>query len=309
MLAVRRSVPGVPFILAAVAVDAFAVFLAGIRGHLGLVENAGGRLLVFTGIVFLTGTSELLAVGHVPDAASELESGMLRIRFCVAGAWLLIGSLTAVSATALQLVLPDGNPAKQSAPRYVQNDAIRMPSSTARKYPQAQGPAQIYLLRGFLNVFSLGMDDLARKLQANGISATAMNHADADFVASRIMTTYNAGDHGPVVLIGHSLGADAVVDVADALARYNIPVALLVLFDGTEPHQIPVNVAAAINYTKHFMITPASGSGSSVSNVDLSGDASIDHLSIDTAPALQEQTLNYILQAASAVPREPGSRP
>jgi len=199
--------------------------------------------------------------------------------------------------------------ADQSAQRYVQNNAARTQSSAARKYPQAQGPAKVYLLRGFLNIFSLGMDDLATKLQANGISATVMNHADADFVVSRIVTAYNAGDHGPVVLIGHSLGADAIVEVADALAHYNIPVALMVLFDGTEPHQIPANVATTINYTKHFMIAPGPGSSpGSVANVDLSGDPGVDHLSIDTAPSLQAQTLNYILQAASAVPRAPASR-
>jgi hypothetical protein len=231
-------------------------------------------------------------------------------------AWLLIAPLTAAAATAFQSPSPDRSTATQSVQRYVQNDAIQTLPPAARKNPQAQGlaqgaaqgPAQVYLLRGFLNVFSLGMDDLATKLQANGISATVMNHADADFIASRILTAYNAGDHGPIVLIGHSLGADAIVDVASTLARYNVPVALLVLFDGTEAHQIPVNVASAVNYTKHFMITPQFGSHSSISNVDLSGDAAIDHLSIDTAPALQTQTLNYVLQAASAVPREPVSR-
>jgi hypothetical protein len=227
---------------------------------------------------------------------------------CVAGVWFLIASVTAAAATALQLVPSDGYAADQSAPRYAQNDAVPTQPPAARKYPQAQGPAQVYLLRGFLNIFSLGMDDIAAKLQPDGISATVMNHADADFVASRILSAYNAGDHGPVVLIGHSLGADAIVDVADALARYNVPVALLVLFDGTAPHQIPANVATAINYTKHFMIAPGPGSRSSVSNVDLSADASIDHLSIDTAPALQAQTLNYILQAASAAPRQPVTR-
>jgi hypothetical protein len=237
-----------------------------------------------------------------------MGSGMLRITSCIAGALFLIALWTAVAAAALQLVPSDGNAMDRSAQRYAQNDAVRTQSSAAREYPQAQGPAKVYLLRGFLNIFSLGMDDLATKLRADGISATVMNHADADFVASRIMTAYNAGDHGPVVLIGHSLGADAVVEVADALARYNIPVALVVLFDGTEPHEIPPNVATAINYTKHFMIAPAFGSRGSVSNVDLSGDAGIDHLSIDTVPSLQAQTLNYVLQAASAVPREPVSR-
>jgi hypothetical protein len=196
----------------------------------------------------------------------------------------------------------------RSAPRYAQNSAVPVRPSTARKSPQVQDPEKVHLLRGFLNIFSLGMDDLATKLQADGISATVMNHAEADIVANQIVTAYNGGDRGSIVLIGHSLGADAIVEVADRLARYNIPVALMVLFDGTEPHQIPANVATAVNYTKHFMITPTTGSLGVVSNVDFSGDASIDHLSIDTVPSLQAQTLDYILQAGSAVPRKPISR-
>jgi hypothetical protein len=231
---------------------------------------------------------------------------MPRLISCVATAWLLIAPLTAAAAAAFQSPPPDGDTTAQSVQRYAQNDPVQTLPPAARTNPQ--GPAQVYLLRGFLNVFSLGMDDLARKLQADGIAATVMNHADADFIASRIMTAYNAGDHGPIVLIGHSLGADAIVDVADALARYNIPVALLVLYDGTDAHQIPGNVASAINYTKHFMITPQPGSRGAISNVDLSTDAAIDHLSINTAPALQTQTLNYVLQATSAVPREPVAR-
>ncbi len=233
---------------------------------------------------------------------------MLRSTVSVVGAWLLIAPLTGSVATGLRLVPSDAITIDRSAPRYVQNSAVPVQRSTARKSSQAQGPEKVYLLRGFLNVFSLGMDDLAAKLQADGISATVMNHAEADLVASRIVTAYNGGDRGPIVLIGHSLGADAVVEVADGLARYNIPVALMVLFDGTEPHQIPANVATTVNYTKHFMITPTTGSSGVVSNVDFSGDASVDHLSIDTVPSLQAQTLDYILQAGSAVPRKPVSR-
>ncbi|MFZ0778429.1 MAG: hypothetical protein WAM74_18235 [Xanthobacteraceae bacterium] len=233
---------------------------------------------------------------------------MLRITSFVVGAWLLIAPLVGSAATAPRLVPSDSVAIARSSPRYVQNTAVPLHPSTARQSPQAQGPEKVYLLRGFLNVFSLGMDDLAAKLQADGISATVMNHAEADLVTSRIVTSYNGGDRGPIVLIGHSLGADAVVEVADGLARYNIPVALLVLFDGTEPHQIPANVATAVNYTKHFMIASATGSSGIVSNVDLSGDASVDHLSIDTVPSLQAQTLDYILQAASVVPRKPVSR-
>jgi cytochrome c-type biogenesis protein len=56
MLAVYSLGLGVPFLVAALAVEPFAAFLAHFRAHLGLVEKAMGGLLVLTGIAFLTGT-------------------------------------------------------------------------------------------------------------------------------------------------------------------------------------------------------------------------------------------------------------
>jgi hypothetical protein len=212
----------------------------------------------------------------------------------------LIALSGALSALGLQAA---GSGAYAQQGSKSQTTQSRTASKPGRMQPgQAQGPIHVYLLRGFMNVFSLGMDDLAAKLQAAGIAATVVNHADSDFVASRIMSTYNSGDHGPIVLIGHSLGADAVADIATTLARYNVPVALAVMFDGTEAHQIPGNVTTAINYTRHFMITGTPGARTAVSNVDLSTDPAIDHLNIDKSPALQSQTMNYIMQTAAPLP-------
>jgi cytochrome c-type biogenesis protein len=55
MLAVYSLGLGIPFIVAAFAVEPFAAFLARFRTHLGLVEKAMGGLLVLTGVAFLTG--------------------------------------------------------------------------------------------------------------------------------------------------------------------------------------------------------------------------------------------------------------
>ena len=245
---------------------------------------------------------------------------MLRMASFLAAAWLLSVPLAATGAPVLSPASSGANAADtvqqsataQSGRRYAQNavrpNPARAQPSAGRKSPQPQGPTKVYLLRGLMNVFSLGMDDLAAKLQADGISATVMNHADSDFVASRLVMDYSSGDHGPIVLIGHSLGADAIVDVANTLARYNIPVALLVLFDGTDQHLIPANVTTAINYTRHFMISATPGSRTAVSNVDLSADPAIDHLNIDTNPSLQAQTVNYVLQAGSPMPQQPAAR-
>jgi cytochrome c-type biogenesis protein len=54
MLAVYSLGLGVPFIVAALAVEPFAAFLSRFRAHLGLVEKTMGGLLVLTGIAFMT---------------------------------------------------------------------------------------------------------------------------------------------------------------------------------------------------------------------------------------------------------------
>jgi cytochrome c-type biogenesis protein len=60
LLAVYSLGLGIPFIVAALAAEPFAAFLARFRAHLGLVEKAMGGLLVLTGVAFLTG-----AIGEV----------------------------------------------------------------------------------------------------------------------------------------------------------------------------------------------------------------------------------------------------
>jgi cytochrome c-type biogenesis protein len=55
LLAVYSLGLGIPFLLAAFAVEPFTAFLARFRGHLAKVEKVMGALLVLTGIAFLTG--------------------------------------------------------------------------------------------------------------------------------------------------------------------------------------------------------------------------------------------------------------
>jgi cytochrome c-type biogenesis protein len=55
LLAVYSLGLGLPFIVAALAVEPFAAFLTRFRAHLGHVERVMGGLLVLTGIAFLAG--------------------------------------------------------------------------------------------------------------------------------------------------------------------------------------------------------------------------------------------------------------
>jgi cytochrome c-type biogenesis protein len=56
LLAIYSLGLGIPFVIAAFAIEPFAAFLARFKRHLHQVERAMGALLVLTGIAFLTGS-------------------------------------------------------------------------------------------------------------------------------------------------------------------------------------------------------------------------------------------------------------
>ena len=62
LLAVYSLGLGIPFIIAAFAIEPFAAFLSRFRNYLHRVEQAMGALLVLTGIAFLTGSITQMSV-------------------------------------------------------------------------------------------------------------------------------------------------------------------------------------------------------------------------------------------------------
>jgi pimeloyl-ACP methyl ester carboxylesterase len=166
----------------------------------------------------------------------------------------------------------------------------------------------VYLMRGLLNIFSLGMDQLAAQIARRGIEANVYNHSVEETIVGEIVRKYRAGDHGPYILVGHSLGADAVMTMAQELNRSGVPVALVVPFDGTGSYTASANVACVLNVTQRYYayMRPGPGFHGRLQNVDVSADASIDHFTIDKSPRLQAMALNSVLQAAHAQSCRPG---
>lgn len=185
-------------------------------------------------------------------------------------------------------------------------------SRSAAGEPQHEGApsrAHVYLMRGLMNIFSLGMDQLAAQIARRGIEAGVYNHVQADEIVGVITARYRAGDHGPVILIGHSLGADAVMTMAQALDRRGVPVALVIPFDGTASYPAPKNVACVLNLTQrvYARVRPGNGFHGKLTNVDVSGTAGIDHFTIDKSPRLQAYALNSVVRAASGESCRPAS--
>lgn len=164
----------------------------------------------------------------------------------------------------------------------------------------------VYLLRGLLNVFSLGMDELAAKLQARGISASVHNHAEWEALANEIAAKYKAGDRGAIILVGHSLGADAVMFMGEYLGKKRVPIALIVPFDGTGSFAASSNVARVMNLTQrdYAYMTRGNGFRGELRNIDVSGQG-VGHIDIDKSDRLHKMVINKILSVIGRGSRRP----
>jgi len=161
---------------------------------------------------------------------------------------------------------------------------------------------KVYLLRGLLNIFSLGMDALSDKLNAMGIQAEVFNHDSWPSVASKIAEDYKNGQKGAVVLIGHSLGADVLFLLTEKLDSENVPVRLVVPFDPTGSYEASKNIDYVLNLYQlnGFGRRVAAGKGfhGELTNMDLSKDESIGHGSIDKSPQLHDLVIAKIKKVA-----------
>jgi hypothetical protein len=163
----------------------------------------------------------------------------------------------------------------------------------------AQSRAHVYLLRGLMNIFSLGMDSLAAEIQHYGIYATVHGYGEWQALADQAAAAYRAGREGPIIIIGHSLGADAVMEMSTYLGRKGIPVALAVPFDAKGSYATPSNVGRLLNLTHagYGYMSRGAGFQGSLANVDVTRDSSIDHLNIDKSPRLHRQVIAAVLAA------------
>jgi hypothetical protein len=158
---------------------------------------------------------------------------------------------------------------------------------------------QVYLLRGWFGVFSTGLDDLAAELRNRGIKAETVGHLAWRTTASKIISYRASGKSSPLVLVGHSQGANNVIDMARLLERENISVDLLITLAPAMQDPIPGNVVRAINYYNSpgwgAPVTADAGYHGKLTNINLGGDIGIYHMAIDKNPKIQAEIERAIL--------------
>jgi hypothetical protein len=200
-------------------------------------------------------------------------------------------------AIALLLLLPFGaNPAQ----------AVTTPASGA-------STAHVYLLRGVLNIFSLGLDDIAARLQAQGIQVTVANFVSWSSLADEAAVEYRSGRLKTVILVGHSSGATALPDMVAKLSQLGVPVKLAIGLDSVFHTSLSGRVGRYINfYIANGAGTPVAKSRNfqgALENVNVQDVPGVGHISIDKNLIMQQKVIGAIDAVVFGRPAPTSVRP
>lgn len=179
------------------------------------------------------------------------------------------------------------------------------PPASAKPY----GYGRIIVLRGLGNVFSRGMDKMAKKMQAYGLPVELDNHSQWHRMADEIIADSRAKKPvQPVILIGHSLGADASLVMANWLAHNGVTVRLVVSFDGVADI-LPITnpTVEVINYYKPIAgygkkVVAAPNFKGTLVNINMTDRHDIDHLNIDKMEGVQDEIILKVLDIMKKKP-------
>jgi len=168
----------------------------------------------------------------------------------------------------------------------------------------AHADSRVILLRGWFGVFSTGLDEIAEALKAKGIRAEVASHLYWKTAADEIVRERVEGKTDALVLVGHSQGANNVIDMARVLEAHNVPVALLVTLAPYRQNPVPANVIRAINYYQSSgwgaPVTAEPGFHGKLSNIDVREDSTVSHINIDKSARIQgdiEREIEAVVKA------------
>ncbi len=171
--------------------------------------------------------------------------------------------------------------------------------------PAPASNGHVYLFRGMGGQFmSRGMDMLADKINRAGIKATVHNHLFWYEPSTEAVAQYKRDpQHSPIILVGHSAGADATLYFANRLKAAGVPVALIVTFDPTrKAPDVPSNVERFVNLyqsTNFFgggHVTPADDFRGHFASVNLKKYWEVLHVNLVKMEALQSAVFAKIVQ-------------
>src|SRR3954468_22522092 len=168
----------------------------------------------------------------------------------------------------------------------------------ARASAPAASTAHVYLLRGVLNIFSFGLDDIAAQLRAQGIPVTVANFASWSSLADDAATGYKSGRIKTIVLVGHSSGATALPDMVAKLDQLGAPVKLAIGLDSVFRTKLSGRVGRYINfYIANGAGEPVATTGQfqgKLENINVQNVPGVGHMSIEKNKIMQRKVIAEI---------------
>ncbi len=177
----------------------------------------------------------------------------------------------------------------------------------------------IYAMRGLLGIFSTGMDTLAKKTKEQlHYDATSMSYLESKKLIKHITNMYfKEKDRNPIILVGHSFGADEQINVAKRLNQLHIPVEAIIAVDNTKRDDIPENVKVVYNVMSNSSqleklmfgwgsLYKAKSNHTKIYNINIYKDLHIrgvSHIAIDKSQPVQSYLMSIFKQHAE--PQEP----
>jgi pimeloyl-ACP methyl ester carboxylesterase len=125
----------------------------------------------------------------------------------------------------------------------------------------SRGGSHLYVLLGLDNN-SPGLSEFGGRMAQHGIPTTVRNHDDWPGLAQEAIQRYKDGRLRSIMIVGHSLGGGAAVDMAAELGQAGVPVQLVVTLDPVGGSQISSNVRRSVNFLPtgdedHFSVIAA----------------------------------------------------
>jgi hypothetical protein len=176
-------------------------------------------------------------------------------------------------------------------------------ANCAKIHPTQHG--EVYLMRGLANIFSLGLDVYGQELSKHGIENCVYNHSYWQSLVNDIVErSYNGELSQPVMIVGHSLGANIAPKMATALAKNNIEVAYVAMLDPVEPTHVGGHVDEIFNYylpkrNKDNKLYPSGNFDGYLENVNVAKFGGYDHFNIDEKAQLKEIILTRVIEKSS----------
>lgn len=160
---------------------------------------------------------------------------------------------------------------------------------------------EVYLLRGLANVFSRGMDTLGAKMVRSGLDARVYNHGAWRELADNILARAKKKQVSyPIVIMGHSLGANASTSMAKYLGDRGVKVQYVVQFDPTVTTFVGKNVNRVINFylpleDNRNVVKKAPGFRGVMKNINVRGVRGLKHTTVEKDAKFHSQVIQRTL--------------